>query len=731
MFNVLLTYRVQPFLAALVLILGLAVVARAQDEAENNEEPQPDFAQNPLIEQPQPEIPNGGAGIRMNFKDASVDEVLEYLSERAGLVVVKTVDVEGRVTVFSRQEMSLEEAVGVLNSLLKEKGYAAVLLEHTLKIVDFDKAKEESIRVQHGADPAMIAKTDEMITQVIPLRFTDAEQLSRNLEPLLPNYAVIEANVRSNALIITDTSANVHRIARIVQSLDTSIANAIDVKVFPLEYADAQDAARLVNSVFGQSASGGGNNRGRGGFDPRAFFRGGRGGVEAGVEDRGGSAQQVQIKAEADERTNTVVVSGPPDTLKVVEQVIKDLDSNRDAEEEVFIYKVKNGDAERLADTLTTLFEGSSGGGRGNSRDNDDRRRFGGGNNTSTSNASTTNLVGQVDVVAEPDTNSLIIMTPTKNIERVRAIVEELDTHVPQVLIKVLIAEVTHDRSQDLGVEWSIINPGSTDSTVLETDFGLANLSGGLIFRLLETDIQATLRALETVGKLDVLSRPYILAHENQEASINVGQRVPFITNSRILDDGDVLNTIEYEEIGISLTVQPHINPAGLVVMDVNPVISSISDSTIQLSEAVDATIFNNRSATSRVAIKDGQTIVIGGLMQDQLEDTVNQVPFLGDIPLLGALFRSTSQKKTKTELLIFLTPHVARDPEELRRISDDERAGTKIVPKSVEPGMFDEHMRGMDRGGRYLDLYEQMRSDLPGIRKAKTEEGTEVESEE
>ena len=156
-----------------------------------------------------------------------------------------------------------------------------------------------------------------------------------------------------------------------------------------------------------------------------------------------------------------------------------------------------------------------------------------------------------------------------------------------------------------------------------------------------------------------------------------------------------------YEDIGIILTVTPHINPDGLVVMDVAPEISTISDSTVAISEDFDAAVFNKRSAYAREAIKDGQTIIIGGLMQDQLDDTIKKVPLLGDIPLLGELFKSTETKKTKTELLLFLTPHVAKDPYELEEISDDEREGTKIVPDAVEEGMFDDHLKGLQRGGK------------------------------
>ena len=662
----------------------------------------------------QVEAPQRGAGtvpqdepIRLNFKDASLDEVLDYLSERAGLIVVKTIKLDGRVTVISRQPMPVSDAISVVNTALKERGYAAILLGRTLKIVEFDDASKESIPVRTGNDPNAIPQTDEMITHVLTLRHADAEKLAEDLQPLLPNYAILAANVRSNTLILTDTSSNVRRIAQIVQALDYNIANAAVVRVFPLTYADAVETARLVNDLFGE-----GQTSSRNRSDPRREFflralrRRGRGGSGEGDTQDSSTQPSIKLAAAGDERTNTLVVTGPPDTLEVIAQVIDELDDNPESNQDVLIYHVKNGTAEHLAETLNDLFEEEDTRSRnvGNQnrdfRGRDNRGRNNRGQNESGSESTPTDLVGQVHVVAETDTNSLLVMTTSKNFARVRRIIEELDHTVPQVLIKVLIAEVTHDRSTEIGVEWSILKDNNDYD--LFTDFDLADsVTGGLTIATMKSEIDATLNALEEIGKLDVLSRPYILAHENQEASITVGQVVPFITNSFQTDTGGLRNTVNYEDIGIILTVTPHINPDGLVVMDVAPEISTISDSTVPISENFNAVVFNKRAAFARVAIMDGQTIIIGGLMQDQLNDTVKKVPLLGDIPLLGELFKSTQTKKTKTELLIFLTPHVAKDPDDLKKISDYENRGTKIVPDAVEEGMFEDHMQSLERDSR------------------------------
>ena len=260
-------------------------------------------------------------------------------------------------------------------------------------------------------------------------------------------------------------------------------------------------------------------------------------------------------------------------------------------------------------------------------------------------------MAGQVAIIADADTNSLLVRTAPKNYEQVRKVLEELDRPVPQVLIKVLVAEVTHDNNTDIGAEFEGLNIRSSGlGDRGGTSFGLTSATGGgLAVQLLEKNFTATIRALETQGKLDVLSRPYILASDNQLSSITVGQEVPFITNSQTTDTGQIINTIQYSDIGILLDVIPHINPDGLVILDVAPEISAISNTNVQITNNVTSPVFDKRSAQSRVAVQDGNTVVIGGLMEDKDNITVNKIPILGDIPWIGPLFQRKQDDKTKT----------------------------------------------------------------------------------
>jgi general secretion pathway protein D len=677
-----------PMAAALTVavLLGLgAGLCRAQA-------PAPEPAPTPL--------PADG-GILLNFREAPLAAVLEHLSDQAGLVIVEEAVVQGRVTVMSRQPLSTAEAVSLLNTVLADQGYAAVRTGRTLKIVTLQDAKQMNVPVRAGADPALIEPNDEVVTQVIPLKFADAVQVREDLASLIPSYAEMSANASSNSLILTDTGANVRRIVEIVRALDTHLATVAEVRVFPLRYADATDAADLINRVFEQQAA---EDEGRGRrFWPGRFFRGR--GDEEGEE---AASRAPHVIAAADERTNTVVVSGATDTLEVVAQVVEQLDANPVAEESVLVVRLNNASAANVAELLNDLFsqaDEDSGALRTGREGRGEDRGPGAFFRMMQQQAAAAavegeGLAGNVYVVADEDTNALLILTPPSNFETLRAIITELDRAIPQVLIKVLVAEVTWSDDTDIGVEFSILDTEPDgDEFSLSTDFGLDAETGGLIYKHVVGDVTALLRALEEVGKLDILSRPHILTSDNQTATITVGQEVPFIRNTRTTETGQTINTIEYEDIGIILEVTPHINPEGLVIMDVSPEISSTTADTVPISETVDAAVFAKRSATTRIAIRDSQTIVIGGLMEDKKTESITKVPLLGDVPLLGALFRRTEVDKEKTELLIFLTPHVAPEADRLQAMSEEEMTGVRQMKEAIAPGVFDEHMRGMKLG--------------------------------
>jgi general secretion pathway protein D len=871
----------------------------------------------------------------LNFKDAPIDAVLDYLSEAAGYVIVREVPIDGRATVMSKRPVNPQEAIALLRTVLSSNGCTVVQNGRELRIVSREKAKKADLPVHYGADPEAIEGTDELITQVIPITNMDAVKLRADLTPLIGTDADVTANEASNAIVITDTSSNVRRVVRVISALDkresassdlrivqlhfaqasataklllsifqgesgssmtpqqmqqmmqqgqavapgrsersgripgngidqalhgghvSAVADdrtnsliitaptetlklidnilkeldsnpepAAELKAIALKYADADATAKLLNSTFKPDDGGGGRNL----FamlygmatpeaqhehinitaDPRTnslivsapadamkqieslitqldanpattsemkvftlkhadafdaadlikdIFPTEKEGSNPlrylffGASPSTASPRGAKVTAASDDRTNTLIVTAPSELMKTIGDLVSQLDVNPASEDTLFIYRLKNGQATNLETVLNSLFGNYNEPGQGNGarpnpqqpqqvqngqngqngQGNQGFARAGGagsggqpggtgigarhGTRNGQPNAgaaqsrlspgsakATSELTGKVFVVADTDTNSLLVTTAVKYEEKVREIIGELDRPVPQVLIKVLIAEVTHDRSDDLGADYSVINvrPSGNGTTITQNlgNAAAAVTSGGLSVAVVESNVTATLHALAQADKLDVLSRPYILTSDNQEATITVGDEVPFITDTRITDTGQTINTLQYQDIGIILDVTPHINPDGLVILDVAPEISQLTGQTVPISQGVAAPVFAKRSAQSRVGIVDGQTIVIGGLMQDQKTQTITKIPFLGDLPVVGAAFTRYQNTKTKTELLIFLTPHVAQLPDSLRPMSGDELRGTKLTPNAVEPGTFQDHLRGMLRGG-------------------------------
>ncbi len=878
---------------------------------------------------------NGDTKIKLNFQDTLLQTVLEYLSETAGLTIVSDEPLSTtRMTVISRQPITLDEAVALINSILKEKGLTTVRTAKTLKVVALSGAVKENIPVLTGNDPEAVVAGDDVVTYVIPVSHVTATALKQNLEALRPEYASIEANEDSNTLIITDTTANIKRLMKIIAALDKHMSSVAEIRVFPLKRADATSTATLINNLFEQQSQGSGSSRsrqgGRGGnpfemmmqmrggdrggpggqtqtgqaggsmnvqviaaadeqtnslvvrgpsdaleivqgvidslddtsariADVRVFqlryadatnvadvinqvfgdqssssrsgmgqmFRGPMGGppgmtqsqessavsvvaaadstsntvvvtgpdaildliatvIEkldakiANVADvkvfhlqyadatdtaelinevfgeqtstssrssrssrgsqnqgvmfgRGGmggpggmmmgggqststsSVSDVSVIASADTQTNAVVVSGPAETLTIIAQIVKELDVNPEQERRIFVYPLENANATNLMTILNNLFtemanleaQGTSSRTGNQQFQGGQASRGGTAGGTSSSSSDNDDLSDETYFEADPNTNSLLCMTSTKNYEKIKPIIEELDKPVGQVLIKVLFAEVTHSDGLDLGTEFSMLNMrdsgGSTQSIGIfgkgDTLTTMANETSttGLAIRTLEGDLDLTLRALAETQKLNVLSRPYVLTRNNQTATITVAEEVPIPESETT--SGSIGSTTSFtyrDDIGIVLEVTPSINRKGLVNMVVVPKITTRTGETVQISESLNPAVFATRSASTQVAVKDGQTIVIGGLIEDQVSETTKKIPLLGDIPIAGALFRRQVKDKSKTELLIFLTPHVAQTPEELTPISELEKSQSTLDSNEDIAEIYQRHLDAM-----------------------------------
>jgi len=295
-------------------------------------------------------------------------------------------------------------------------------------------------------------------------------------------------------------------------------------------------------------------------------------------------------------------------------------------------------------------------------------------------------MVGDATITSNAETRRIIVVTDDETNENIRQVIESLDQPKPQVLINVVFLQITHNKDIDLGTELTHQGTylGNNLVSTATTLFGAPQTGG--FYNLVNGDINATIHALSTVGKTEILSRPSILARSSQQATIMVGQEVPFITNSRISDTGQTTNTVQYQDIGIILRVTPFITSEGLVEMIVTPEISALSDRTVAISDTVNTPVIDKRSADTVVVTPSDRTVVIGGLISNQMTNQDSKVPILGDIPILGHLFKRTAKQNSKTELLIFLTPHVVQHPEDLSKLTEIERGKLELKSSTFRP---------------------------------------------
>ncbi len=397
--------------------------------------------------------PAGTAGeknLHLNFRGAPLELVLDYLSDAAGFIIDLQTDIKGKVDVWSSQPLDRDEAVDVLNSVLNRNGYAAIRNGRTLTIVNRDDARRMNIPVISGGDPSEIPSTDEMVTQIIPVRFINATQLTKDLEPLMASQSTMTANEGGNALVITDTQSNIRRIAEIVRALDTAISATSSVRVFPLKYADAKALATIVTDLFqSQETQQRGNN------PMQQFFRGRGGPFNQGGNqqspDASGRVATPRVVATADERSNSLVVSAPEDHMPVIEDLVREVDTDVEEITVVRVFRLQHADAQETADLLTELFPDTTSSSA--NQNNRGRFQFGGRGGplaaAAAASAPSSRMQMQTHVTAVPDlrTGSVVVSAARNVMDQIAQMIEALDAD-PAMKQKVFVFDVENTDPQ-------------------------------------------------------------------------------------------------------------------------------------------------------------------------------------------------------------------------------------------------------------------------------------------
>src|SRR5882672_7165470 len=588
-----------------------------------------------------------GPTITPNYKDADLSQIIQAVSEVTGKNFIIDPRVNAKVTMLSATPMSPAAFYEAFLAVLQVYGYVAVPAGKVIKIIP----NTDQRQVPANDLPSNVSATsDEIVTQVMTLKNVSAAQLVPMLRPLMPQYAQLAPYASGNMLIISDRASNVHRLMRIIERIDQSGDEPIDV--IALHNASAADVVRIITSI----------NQG------------------AGAEGAGAA-----VKVVADERTNSILLTGEKSQRLRVKTLILDMDTPLSSGGDTQVRYLRYADAEKIAEKLKGQATASA-------------KAQGGPPSGPSPTGGGSNVDASVTIWADIATNALIITAPPKIMRSLMQVIDKLDIRRAQVQVEALIVEVDVNKSSNLGVQWllfgqgggtvpaGVVNlPGAGTSIV---DLAAAVLSGGAsgsggvpvpitsstvgtgatvaVGRVVNngTSFAALVQALRSDGTSNIISTPSLITMNNEEAEVKVTQEIPLITGSYSNTQASVagttspFTTIQREEVGTILKVTPHINEGNSVQLKIEQEDSSPG---AKLTDSADIST-NKRSIKTTVLIEDGGIIVLGGLMSDTVTQSEDRVPVLGAIPLLGNLFKSRSGSRQKKNLLVFIRPKILRD---------------------------------------------------------------------
>ncbi len=574
--------------------------------------------------------------ITLNLKNADISAVIATVADITGKNFIVDPRVKGKVTIISSRPMEKDAIYQVFLALLSVHGFSAIDDGDIVKILPDANAKQNGLPV--GENPSL--DNDAVVTRVISLQNVSAAQLVPILRPLVPQQGHLAAYVPGNILIISDRVGNIRRLQSIIARID--IPNSDDIEIIALKHAAADDIARTLTTL---------EQKGKG--------------------KRGASNTSEEPLIIADARTNSILLGGARAGRLRIRTLISHLDTPLADEGNTRVIYLHYAQAKDLVKILS-----------GVSASVEQRQKAKGG--------AAAARKASVDIQADENTNALIITAPPTVFKSLESVVRRLDIRRAQVLIESVIAEVQANIDNKLGVEWIIDSTPGGNGPVGASNFGqitaigqavannsLPALGNGLTlgigrFNSSNINFAAIIHALKGDAATNILSTPTLITLDNEEASIVVGQEVPFITGS-FTSTGtsstptNPFQTINRKNVGLSLKVTPQINEGNAISLSIDQSIDSLSASSIS---AVDL-VTNTRAIKTTILVEDGQLIVLGGLIREDLKDTVNKVPLLGDLPLVGWLFKSKSSTKEKTNLMVFLRPTIIRDSAIVSRITN------------------------------------------------------------
>lgn len=579
--------------------------------------------------------PEPGETWTVNFKETDVQELIRFVANALDKTMIIDSKVKGTVQVISSKPVNADELYELFLSILEVQGFAAVESGGIIRIIPNKEARSSPVGV---VSSDRMSLSSEVVTQVIQLNNISAAKLIPLIRPLAPQHAHVAAYSPSNAIIISDTSANISRIRKVIESIDLSAVQETDIVT--LEHASSEEVVRMLEQL--QKS-----------------------------QKRSGQAEATQLLLVADKRTNSVLVSGDELERARIKSLLTFLDTPLAHSGNVKVVYLEYALAKDLATVLSKVVQNMS--------------RMAG-----SKVSGTTNSKDQASIEADEGTNSLIVTAEADVMQSLLSVVKRLDIRRAQVLVEAIIVEITDTDDRDLGIEWLFTNDsgaygsstrsglaGATAAAAFGTDdsvdsrasiaSALADIPGQVLgFGHVDDNLSfnVVINALKSNTKANILSTPSLLTLDNEEASIVVGESIPFVTGSYTATGSSSSNpdnpfqTVERENVGITLKVTPQINEGDSLILAISQEVSNVKG-TAALNSNV---ITSERKIDTKVLADNGQTIVLGGLIEDNVTEEIQKVPFLGDLPFIGALFRSTAVNIGKKHLLVFLRATIVRD---------------------------------------------------------------------
>jgi general secretion pathway protein D len=616
--------------------------------------------------------------VTFNFVDVDISVVVKFISDITKKNFVFDDKVKGTVTIIAPSKLSVDDAFSLFTSVLELKGFTIIPSGRVYKIVPISQAKQLGTEiVKEGVQPV----SDAYITRLIPLQSISASKALNFLQPLVSRDGHISSFGPGNMLMIVDSATNIEKILRIIESIDKS--GTEEPELVLLKYANAEDVVKIIGETLTASSKA-----------PSSGYRPSKSGEPAAAV----SFEETKASVLADTRLNAVVLIADKQEKESLKRMIALLDIPLpEATSKINVYFLEYADATELSKVLEGMLTGISA-----------QARTAQAAQPGQPAKSPFEPGGKVIISPDKSTNSLVIVASPADYRNLVQVVRQLDRKRKQVYVEAMIIEASIDRLQEIGSKWRIIAEkdgepvfvsgfGQIDTSAVQGIIsGLTGLTTGGMGNFLNIPITtvdangnyttttltvpgfaALFNLNEFRGAINVLSTPQILTSDNKEAEIIVGENVPFVgqKESDPARPQSVFSTIERKDVGITLRLTPQIAEGDYVKLDIYQEISALKQESTLVVLTVGPTT-TKRSTKTSVVVKDNQTVVIGGLMQEREEENINKVPLLGDIPLLGWFFKNKSVDKKKTNLLVFLTPHIVKEAEHLSKLTDIKQKG-------------------------------------------------------